>query len=404
MVHPAVDELTFARKKEMTKSCLNTTFYCIFALHSIIGVTPHASSTTGAPTAMMTISGNNNNKPNKSSPSTMARSSPPATATQQPPSFLTTSDGCRLAYHLSDIQSSNTAIDDEIRPIVIFCCGFRSNMDGSKALWMERHFCQQQYATDKNRGITFCRFDYRGHGQSISSSTDRGGSLPQKKDKTAEDTEDLRDIEFAQFTLGDWIADTESIIQHVTNHTSSIESKTSANRPVILVGSSMGAWIALHVALRHLHHIVGLLLLAPAPDFLNDLWENATPEQAQVWSDNERDNGNGNDDPPTGSIVFLPTEYEDRPYPVSQKLMQDARTNWLLLDKKGKIDVRCPVRLIHGQADVDISYKKSLQVADKLETDDVVVTLVKGGDHRLSRPDDLKRITSILDELIDASI
>lgn len=320
------------------------------------------------------------------------------------PSFITTADGTRLAYHLTnskvilDDDSSSSRSSSLSSPVVIFCCGFRSSMDGSKALFLEQYCSRRHHEnTSTPRGVSFCRFDYRGHGQSQkenkrpTTDTEKG-----KGGEQGQNQKDSGDLEFAQMTLSDWIDDTERVLQHVVGE------DESGRRPVILVGSSMGAWIALHIAKKYPHRVMGLLGIAPAPDFLNDIWTAATPEQRRQWSE-------------TDGVVYLPTEYEDRPYPISRKLIEDAQKNWLLLDplhqdatienpwEKAvkKIDINCPVRFVHGQADMDVSYAKALQITDRLAADDVVVTLVKDGDHRLSRPKDLKRITSILDELID---
>lgn len=137
----------------------------------------------------------------------------------------------------------------------------------------------------------------------------------------------------------------------------------------------MEAWVTLHLALRHKQHVIGLIGIASAPDVLQDIWNAATPKELL--------------DLKTQGVIYFLSEYnESQPYPVSWQLIQDAQDHWLLLEGFNDttpttiVDVDCPIRLFHGQADVDVSRQKSLRLAEVLTSNNVVVTLIKSGDHR----------------------
>lgn len=255
------------------------------------------------------------------------------------PSFLSIDEGKeRLAYHYSEGRS----------PAVLFCSGFQSSMDGTKALTLEKHSRQLGYA--------FCRFDYRGHGASSTA--------------------------FDDCILSDWIRDASTMVTELLrkNHSQ-----------IVLVGSSMGAWIGCHVALQHPSQVVGLVGIAAAPDFLQDLYDTASSARKKEWADH--------------GFISVPTEYDSNPYSISWELVDDARKNWSILSKpaSGKISIKCPVRLIHGRQDEDIHWTKSMELLERLETEDVVLSIVKDGDHRLSRPQDLDRICKLLTDLLHGS-
>jgi pimeloyl-ACP methyl ester carboxylesterase len=268
-----------------------------------------------------------------SAPSAIAIASSSVAST---PKYLTMSSGHRLAYHYTDGKF----------PCILFCGGFCSDMKGRKATRLEAHCLETGYA--------FCRFDYRGHGQSSGT--------------------------FQDCTLSDWIEDTLAIFDHALDKEAS----------VTLVGSSMGGWIAYHVALERSSRLAGIVGVAAAPDFLQDLWNSFTEEQKSVLE--------------TTGIVDLDTAHDEYPYSISLSLLEDGRKWNLLKTPEGEhghiIPISCPVRLLHGQCDEDISFHKSLALADALRSDDVVVTLIKDGDHRLSRDQDLKRLCSTVDEVV----
>ncbi|MGH7043131.1 MAG: alpha/beta fold hydrolase [Acetobacteraceae bacterium] len=218
-------------------------------------------------------------------------------------------------------------------PTVVFLPGFRSDMTGDKASHLAR-LCA-------GRGQALLRLDYSGHGAS-------GGR-------------------FEDGTIGLWTADALAVIDRLTSG------------PLILVGSSMGGWIALRVALARPARVAGLLGLAAAPDFTERLmWDAmAPPERARLLAD---------------GVLHVPGQYGP-PTPITRALIEDGRRH-LLLD--APIPIRCPVRLLHGQADPDVPWETSLRLAALITGSDVRVILVKDGDHRLSRPADLALLAGVL--------
>ncbi len=236
-------------------------------------------------------------------------------------------DGVELAWMREEGQS----------PTVVFLPGFRSDMNGDKAAALAT-YCA-------GRGQAMLRFDYSGHGAS-------GGA-------------------FEDGTIGRWADDALAVIDQL------------ADGPLLLVGSSMGGWIALLAARERPERVVGLLGIAAAPDFTEVLmWQAMSFEQrAELMS--------------TGVLV-LPSQYSD-PYPITRTLIEDGR-NHLLLQKPIALD--CPVRLLHGQCDPDVPWEFALRIADQLSSRDVQVILVKDGDHRLSRPQDLALLRQTVGALL----
>ena len=222
-------------------------------------------------------------------------------------------------------------------PTTVFLPGFRSDMTGTKAMLAEA-FCAEH-------GIACLRLDYSGHGAS-------GGA-------------------FADGTIGRWTDDVLVLIDQLTEG------------PLVLVGSSMGGWIALLAALARPERVAGLIGIAAAPDFTEELmWQAMMPdERARLQRD---------------GVLHLPSQYGD-PTPVTAALIADGRTR-LLLDRP--IPLRCPVRLLHGQRDPDVPWQTALRLAERLQSDDVQATLIKDGDHRLSRPSDLALLRRALGELL----
>ncbi len=243
--------------------------------------------------------------------------------------YLTTRTGGRLAYHYSS----------GAEPTVVFLGGYASDMTGSKALYLET-YCRA-------RGQAFLRLDYGGHG--------------------------LSSGDFLQGTIGSWADDALTVIDAAT-----------AGR-IVLVGSSMGGWIMLLVALGMPDRIHGLVGIAAAPDFTEDLmWAELDPEQQTTL----RESGE----------LHLPSEYVDDPYPITWRLIEEGRGHLLL---RGPLEIECPVRLIHGLVDPDVPWQTSLTLAERLISTDVTVTLIKGGGHRLSEPEELKVIAAKLAELVE---
>lgn len=244
------------------------------------------------------------------------------------PQFLDAGSGVSIAYHRLAGKS----------PGVVFLGGFMSDMTGSKALALEA-FC-------RTRGLAFLRFDYRGHGASSG--------------------------KFEDGTIGRWAEDALTAIERLTEG------------PQILVGSSMGGWIALLTALKLSDRVAGLVGIAAAPDFTEDLiWAVMPPEKRETL---QRE-----------GVIYEPSQYGERPYGITHELIRDGRRHLLLRDP---LKLRCPVRLLQGMLDPDVPWQRSLRLADKLEGGDVRVTLVKDGDHRLSREPDLDLLCRTVAELL----
>ncbi len=225
-------------------------------------------------------------------------------------------------------------------PGVLFCGGFQSDMTGTKAAALE--------AWARAEGRAFVRFDYQGHGASSG--------------------------RFTEGTIGGWAEDARQVFDHATSG------------PQIIVGSSMGAWIMLLLALSRSERVAGLVGIAAAPDFTEDLiWATLTTEQRLELLDDE--------------VLRLPSDYGE-PTPVTLRLIDEARRHLLL---RGLIRLACPVRLIHGMADADVPWVTSVRLAERLAGADVRLTLVKDGDHRLSRDQDLALIRRTVAELTAAA-
>ncbi len=226
-------------------------------------------------------------------------------------------------------------------PLVVFLPGYMSDMAGSKALALDA------WAAAADRACV--RFDYSGCGAS-------GGR-------------------FDDGSIGRWTADALAVIAAV-----------GGDGPVVLVGSSMGGWIALRVALALGPRVAGLIGIAAAPDFTD--WGLSLDD-----ADREA--------LATRGWIERPSAYGDAPYRYTRALLDDAPSQRVL---GGGIAVDCPVRLLHGQADADVPWRLSLDLAQRLRSDDVQVTLVKDGDHRLSRPQDLALLARTLDFLLAGAL
>ena len=222
-------------------------------------------------------------------------------------------------------------------PGVLFCGGFMSDMSGSKATALASH-CRQQ-------GRAFVRFDYSGHGAS-------GGR-------------------FADGCIGDWLGDALAVLDELTTG------------PQVVVGSSMGGWISLLLALARAQRVHALALLAPAPDFTRAIWDD---ELSPAEREHLQQNGH----------IERPSEYSEQPYLITRRLIEDGRRHLLL---GAPIGIACPVRILHGMQDSDVPWQRSITLVERLQGDDVMLTLLKHGDHRLSNPDDLLRLTGTLDAL-----
>lgn len=222
-------------------------------------------------------------------------------------------------------------------PTRVWLCGFRSDMGGTKAAWL--------HAQAEAQGAPFLRFDYRGCGQS--------------------------DGAFEEGTIGRWLEDALAAIDHVSEG------------PLVLVGSSMGGWLALLAARARPDRVKGLMLIAPAPDFTERLmW----PEMDEAAQKAVTEKG----------VWMRPSAYDPTPTPITRALFEDGREH-LLMDHD--IAFTGPVRIVHGQADPDVPWGFSLELAERLTSENVRLTFVKNGDHRLSTPKDLDLLGGVLDEL-----
>ncbi|MBR0755793.1 alpha/beta hydrolase [Bradyrhizobium jicamae] len=229
-------------------------------------------------------------------------------------------------------------------PGLVWLGGFKSDMKGTKAIALD------DWAAAHGRACV--RYDYSGHGES-------GGA-------------------FVDGTIGRWLDESVAVFEQF------------CRGPQILIGSSMGGWMALLVA-REIGRramtkgkLAGLVLIAPAPDFTEELmWKGFTPEiRAEIESK---------------GMWLRPSEYGDgTPYPITRNLIEEGRNHLLL---GSKIDVGCPVRILQGAQDPDVPWKHAFALAHRLPAEDVVLTMIQDGDHRLSRPQDIARIIAAVAEI-----
>jgi pimeloyl-ACP methyl ester carboxylesterase len=221
-------------------------------------------------------------------------------------------------------------------PCVVFLPGYRSDMEGTKAVHLE--------GWARAQGRAFLRLDYAGHGQS-------GGV-------------------FEAGCIGDWAADAEAVV------------RAMAPGPVVIVGSSMGGWIGCLLA-RRLPQVAGFLGIAAAPDFTEDgFWAGFSEEQRrQVMEEGQ---------------LLMPSAYED-PYVVTRRLIEDGRQNLVL---RAPLPMPWPVRLVQGTEDEAVRRETALRLLDHIEGPDVALTLVKGADHRFSTPETLALIERQLAEIL----
>jgi pimeloyl-ACP methyl ester carboxylesterase len=228
-------------------------------------------------------------------------------------------------------------------PGLFWLGGFNSDMKGTKAQALD------EWAAAQGRACV--RFDYSGHGES-------GGN-------------------FADGTIGRWLEDSLAVFEQF------------CAGPQVVIGSSMGGWMALllarEVAKRPRNAaLAGLVLIAPAPDFTEELmWKGFSPE---IRNEIE-----------TTGVWLRPSPYGDgAPYPITRTLIQEGRNHLLL---GGSIDVGCPVRILQGAQDPDVPWRHAFALAHRLPADDVVLTMIQDGDHRLSRPQDIARIIAAVAEM-----
>ncbi len=244
------------------------------------------------------------------------------------PLFFTSSRGLRLAYrYRAPLKGSRT---------FVWLSGFKSDMNGTKVLALER------WAAAAGHG--FLAFDYSGHGASEGA--------------------------FEEGTISRWRQDTLDAID------------TLSSGPLVLVGSSMGGWMALLAALARPGRVLAIALVAPAPDFTEKLMWAGLPEDART-------------DILEKGYTLRPSDY-DEPYRITRALIEDGR-DWQLLDTP--LAIKCPVRILQGMCDDDVPWQHAERLVAALTTPDVTLTLIKDGDHRLSRDADILRLQRCCEEL-----
>jgi len=255
----------------------------------------------------------------------MAEATPDRATT---PRSLTSDGGATIAYR----QRRGRA------PGIMFLGGFMSDMTGTKAEALDR-FCA-------GRDQAYLRFDYFGHGASSG--------------------------DFKDGTIGRWKGDALAALDQLTQG------------PQILVGSSLGGWIMLLVALARPERVKALVGIAAAPDATEDLmWAELSETARETMM---RD-----------GLVRQPSQYSSEDYVLTRQLIEEGRRHLVL---RAPIAIDCPVRLLHGMRDPDVPWRTSLTLAERLTGADVRVTLVKEGDHRLSNEADLGLLTQTIETLL----
>lgn len=241
--------------------------------------------------------------------------------------YLETPQGRRIAYNLTKGRG----------PGVVFLGGFKSDMAGTKAIYLE------DWA--KSQGIGFLRFDYSGHGESSG--------------------------DFEDGCIGEWLADAQEVITALTDG------------PQILVGSSMGGWISLLLARAIPKRIAGLVTIAAAPDFSEQgFWAGFDEGQRETLLREGR--------------IELPSEYSDDPYVITKKLIEDGRNHLVM---HSPLSLPFPVRFLQGAADEDVPQQWALDLLAHGQGDDIRLTLVNGADHRFSTPECLDLIVAAIQEV-----
>ncbi len=222
-------------------------------------------------------------------------------------------------------------------PGVVFLGGFRSDKEGTKALALE--------AWAKAQGSAFLRFDYSGHGASSG--------------------------DFLDGCIGDWFEDARAAIMGLTEG------------PQVLVGSSMGGWIALLMARDHPGRVAGLVTVAAAPDFTEDMWTGFSAGERRALMEEGQ--------------VAQPTDYADEPYIITRRLIEEGRQRLVL---RSPLPLPMPVRMLQGTADTDVALPVALRLIDHAGGADMRLTVVKGADHRFSTPDCLNLIEVSVTEVL----
>lgn len=226
-------------------------------------------------------------------------------------------------------------------PGLFWLGGFKSDMKGTKAEALD--------AWAEENGRTCVRFDYSGHGES-------GG-------------------DFKDGTIGRWLEESIAVYTRF------------ASGPQVVIGSSMGGWIALLLARslakrKGVAPIAGMVLIAPAVDFTEELmWKQFPPAIKKDIQEK--------------GFWMRPSEYSEEGYPITKGLIEEGRSHLML---GGLIETGCPVHILQGVQDPDVPWRHAQELVSRLSRDDVVLTLIKDGDHRLSRPEDIERLIAAVKE------
>ncbi len=253
------------------------------------------------------------------------------------PTLYRTPDGRTIAYHRREAQPSSLAA---ARPGLVFLPGFRSDMGGNKALFLDDWAAGQ--------GRAFLRFDYTGHGDSSG--------------------------DFEDGCIGDWLRDAGDALSALTTG------------PQVLIGSSMGGWIALLLMRAFPERVAGLVGIAAAADFTEEsIRRRLTAAQREALRRDGR--------------IERPNAYDPGdPTPLTRRLIEDGARHLVL---RAPLRAPCPVRLIHGMDDPDVPWETATRLAAHVEGDDVRAILIRGGDHRLSGDADLALLAETIHALPD---
>ncbi len=226
-------------------------------------------------------------------------------------------------------------------PGLFWLGGFKSDMKGAKAASLDEWAGRE--------GRAYVRFDYSGHGKS-------GG-------------------EFTDGTIGRWLEESLAVYQQFTKG------------PQVVVGSSMGGWLALLLARalrkdRTAAPLAGMVLIAPAVDFTEELMWKQFPDDIKREIEEK-------------GAWMRPSQYSEEPYPITKRLIEEGRKHLML---GGLIETGCPVHILQGAQDPDVPWRHAQELVSCFARDDVVLTLIKDGDHRLSRPEDIERLIAAVKE------
>lgn len=246
--------------------------------------------------------------------------------------YLTRSGKPDLAY------CHTPAVNQASLPTVVFCGGYRSDMDGTKATWLEEQA--------KKRGQGFLRFDYSGHGRS-------GG-------------------DFNDMTIGDWKQDALDIIAH-----------TLPGQPIVVVGSSMGGWIGLLVLLALPKQVKGFVGIAAAPDFTRAMYDELNDDQRAELDKK--------------GVISIPNDYSDEPYIIKKSFIEESVNHSCVHTPNTQITA--PIILLQGMCDKDVLWPTTIRIVEAFPGADVCPVLIEDGDHRLSRPQDLPLIDQAIQTL-----